>query len=162
AALDWKWLFIFPEYGIATINEMAAPVDRPIRFRLTSSSVMNPFYVPALAGQIYTMPGMETTLHVVTNQPGKYRRVSANYSGDGFSGMRFAFHGLDQQGFDAWVAKVKEAGGNLDRFAYLDLAEPSENEPARHYAAVDPQLFRLIRDRCAEPGRMCMDEMMGI
>lgn len=162
AALDWKWLFIYPEYGIATVNEMAAPVDRPIRFRLTSTSVMNSFYIPALAGQIYAMPGMETTLHGVINKPGEYAGFSANYSGDGFSGMRFAFHGQSQADFDAWVGAVRQAGGSLDRAAYLELAKPSENEAARRYATVEPQLFRLIRDRCAEPGRMCMDEMMSI
>ena len=89
-ALDWKWLFFYPEYGIATVNELAAPVDRPIMFRITSSSVMNSFYIPALAGQIYAMPGMETKLHAVINKPGDYAGFSANYSGAGFSGMRFA------------------------------------------------------------------------
>ncbi|WP_072395395.1 ubiquinol oxidase subunit II [Hyphomicrobium sp. CS1GBMeth3] len=162
AALDWKWLFIYPEHGIATVNEMAAPVDRPIRFRLTATSVMNSFYVPALAGMIYAMPGMETTLHGVINKPGTYAGFSTNYSGDGFSGMRFAFHGVDQDGFDKWVAAVKAEGGALDRATYLKLAKPSENEPVRRYATVEPQLFRLIRDRCAEPGKMCMDEMMAI
>ncbi|MGC7986073.1 cytochrome ubiquinol oxidase subunit II, partial [Salmonella enterica] len=82
----WKWLFIYPEYGIATVNELAAPVDRPINFRITSSSVMNSFYIPALAGQIYAMPGMETKLHAVINEAGAYRGFSANYSGAGFSG----------------------------------------------------------------------------
>ena len=162
AALDWKWLFIYPEHGIATVNEMAAPVDRPIRFRLTATSVMNAFYVPALAGMIYAMPGMETTLHGVINKSGTFDGFSANYSGDGFSGMRFAFHGVDDEGFDAWVEKVKTEGGTLDRSTYLELAKPSENEPVRYYASVEPQLFRLIRDRCAEPGKMCMDEMMAI
>ncbi|MFX5562938.1 ubiquinol oxidase subunit II, partial [Acinetobacter baumannii] len=81
-------------YGIATVNELAAPVDRPINFRITSSSVMNSFYIPALAGQIYAMPGMETKLHAVINEAGAYRGFSANYSGAGFSGMRFAFLGL--------------------------------------------------------------------
>ena len=162
AALDWKWLFIYPEQGIATVNEMAAPVDRPIRFRLTATSVMNSFYVPALAGQIYAMPGMETTLHGVINRPGSYAGFSANYSGDGFSGMRFTFHGLDPSGFEQWVSAVKAQGGALDRKTYLELAKPSENEPVRRYATVEPQLFRLIRDRCAEPGKMCMDEMMAI
>ena len=161
-ALDWKWLFIYPEYGIATVNEMAAPVDRPIRFRLTATSVMNSFYVPALAGQIYTMPGMETVLHGVINRPGRYVGFSANYSGAGFSGMRFTFHGLSPNGFDAWIAGVKAEGGALDRAAYLQLARRSENDPVRHYAVVEPQLFRLIRDRCVEPGTMCMDEMMAI
>ncbi|MCC7254010.1 ubiquinol oxidase subunit II [Hyphomicrobium sp.] len=161
-ALDWKWLFIYPEHGIATVNEMAAPVDRPIRFRLTATSVMNAFYVPALAGMIYAMPGMETTLHGVINKSGTYTGFSANYSGDGFSGMRFAFHGLDEGGFEKWLAAVRVEGGALDRATYLELAKPSENEPVRRYATVEPQLFRLIRDRCAEPGKMCMDEMMAI
>lgn len=162
AALDWKWLFIYPEQGIATVNEMAAPVDRPIRFRLTATSVMNAFYVPALAGMIYAMPGMETTLHGVINKPGTYDGFSANYSGDGFSGMRFAFQALDQDGFDKWAAAVKAEGGALDRETYLQLAKPSENEPVRHYSSVEPTLFQLIRDRCAEPGKMCMGEMMAI
>jgi cytochrome o ubiquinol oxidase subunit 2 len=84
-ALDWKWLFFYPDYGIATVNEMAAPVDVPINFKLTASSVMNSFYVPALAGMIYTMPGMETKLHAVINKAGEYEGLSSNYSGDGFS-----------------------------------------------------------------------------
>src|SRR5262249_44181309 len=98
-ALDWKWLFIYPDYGIATVNELAAPVDRPIDFHITASSVMNSFYIPALAGQIYAMPGMETSLHAVINKEGTYRGFSANYSGAGFSGMRFAFEGLTNDGF---------------------------------------------------------------
>lgn len=93
-ALDWKWLFIYPEQGFATVNEMAAPVDRPITFKITASSVMNSFFIPALAGQIYAMPGMETKLHAVINKPGEFEGFSANYSGAGFSGMRFKFHGL--------------------------------------------------------------------
>ncbi len=157
AALDWKWLFVYPEQGIATVNEMAAPVDRPIKFQITSSSVMNSFFVPALAGQIYAMPGMQTTLHAVINHPGEYEGLSANYSGGGFSGMRFRFHGLDQAGFDQWIARVRQAGGALDGNAYLALAQPSEREPVRHYASVAPDLFARIVGRCVEPGRACMD-----
>lgn len=93
-ALDWKWLFFYPELGVATVNELAAPVDVPIHFKITASSVMNSFYIPALAGQIYAMPGMETKLHAVINKQGEYEGFSANYSGDGFSHMRFKFHGL--------------------------------------------------------------------
>lgn len=162
AALDWKWLFIYPEQGIATVNEMAAPVDRPIQFRLTAASVMNAFYVPAMAGMIYAMPGMQTTLHGVINKPGSYAGFSANYSGDGFSGMRFTFLGVDQGGFDQWVASAKASGQALDRATYLALAKPSENEAVRRYASVEPQLFRLIRDRCVEPGKMCLHDMMAI
>ena len=100
-ALDWKWLFFYPDYGIATVNEMAAPVDVPINFKLTASSVMNAFYVPTLAGMIYTMPSMETQLHAVINKPGEYKGMSSHYSGAGFSGMNFPFYGMDQAGFDA-------------------------------------------------------------
>ncbi|HEY9347403.1 MAG TPA: ubiquinol oxidase subunit II, partial [Inquilinus sp.] len=110
-ALDWKWLFLYPEQGIATVNELAAPVDVPIQFKITSATVMNSFFVPALAGQIYAMAGMETKLHAVINKPGEYEGFSANYSGAGFSGMRFTFHGLAAGDFDAWVQKLKAEGG---------------------------------------------------
>ena len=161
-ALDWKWLFIYPEYGIATVNELAAPVNRPIDFRITSDTVMNSFYVPALAGQIYAMPGMQTTLHAVINQPGEYQGISANYSGAGFSGMHFGFHGQTEAQFDAWVSQVKQSGGALDRTAYLQLERPSEDEPVRHYAAVEPDLYHAVLNMCVDSGKMCMDEMMGI
>jgi cytochrome o ubiquinol oxidase subunit 2 len=165
-ALDWKWLFIYPEQGVATVNELAAPVDRPIRFRITSSTVMNSFYVPALAGQIYAMPGMETQLHAVINAAGRYQGFSANYSGAGFSGMRFAFLGQSDQDFDAWVAKAKAEppadGARLDRAAYLALEKPSENVPVRRFSAVEPDLFKAIVNMCVEPGRMCMHEMAAI
>ncbi|GGC48778.1 ubiquinol oxidase subunit II [Chelatococcus reniformis] len=161
-ALDWKWLFIYPQLGIATVNELAAPIDRPINFRITSSAVMNSFYVPALAGQIYAMPGMETKLHAVINTPGTYRGFSANYSGAGFSGMRFAFHGMARADFDKWVATVRASGGELDRQGYLALERPSENEPVRHYARVDAHLFGAILNMCVEPGKMCMNERMAL
>ena len=161
-ALDWKWLFIYPEYGVASVNELAAPVDRPIRFNITASSVMNSFYIPALAGQIYAMPGMETKLHAVINHPGEYEGFSANYSGDGFSNMRFAFHGMDQKGFEAWVAKVRQADAGLDRARYLELERPSEKVPVAHFSQVDPALWNAIVNMCVEPGKMCMGEMMSI
>ncbi len=161
-AMDWKWLFIYPEYGIATVNELAAPVDRPIRFHITSTGVMNSFYIPALAGQIYAMPGMETKLNAVINRPGEYVGFSANYSGDGFSNMRFAFHGLDDAGFDQWVAGVRADSKSLDRETYLELEKPSEKVPVLHYASVDQGLFDAVLNMCVEPGKMCMGEMMAI
>lgn len=161
-SLDWKWLFLYPEQGIATVNELAAPVDRPIRFKLTSSTVMNAFYVPALAGMIYTMPGMQTELNAVMNTPGEYEGFSSNYSGAGFSGMRFRFHATDEAGFEQWVAKVRAGGAELDRDAYLELEKPSEREPVRHYARVDGDLYEAILNRCVDPRRMCMHEMMAI
>jgi len=160
-ALDWKWLFIYPEYGIATINEVAAPVDRPIRFTITASSVMNSFYIPALAGQIYAMPGMQTTLYGVINETGEYKGFSANYSGAGFSGMRFAFHGLPQAGFDQWVAQVRSGGQGLDRPTYLRLAAPSENVPVAHFSGVDASLFDAVVNMCVRPGQTCGSHMSG-
>ncbi|MET0180700.1 MAG: ubiquinol oxidase subunit II [Novosphingobium sp.] len=159
-ALDWKWLFIYPEQGIATVNELALPVGREVRFDLTSSNMMNTFYVPTLAGMIYTMPGMQSTLHAVLNRPVVSEGFSANYSGHGFSDMRFKVFGLDQAGFDGWVAKVKGGGGALATPAYLKLVEPSEKVPPMRFAAVQPDLFRRIVERCVEPGKPCMSDVM--
>ncbi len=161
-SLDWKWLFIYPEFGIATVNEMAAPVDQPISFKLTSSSVWNTFYVPALAGMIYTMPGMETRLQAVINREGDYWGQSAQYSGSGFSRMSFRFHGLSHEGFEQWVAKVRAGGERLEREAYLRLEKPSEAEPVRYYSSVENGLFGAILGMCVTPGQMCVDEMHHI
>jgi cytochrome o ubiquinol oxidase subunit 2 len=161
-ALDWKWLFLYPEQGIATVNEVAAPVDVPIQFRITASSVMNSFYIPALAGQIYAMPGMETKLHAVMNQPGTYDGFSANYSGAGFSGMRFKFHGMSRADFERWVQTNKAEGQALSREGYMQLERPSEREPVRRYASVAPGLYDAIVNRCVEPGKMCMKHMMAV
>jgi cytochrome o ubiquinol oxidase subunit 2 len=161
-ALDWKWLFIYPEQGIATVNELAAPVDRPIEFKITASSVMNSFYIPALAGQIYAMPSMETQLHAVINEAGDYEGFSANYSGAGFSQMRFQFHGLSNGDFDGWVEKVKQSGLALNRDGYLLLEKPSKGDPVRYYADVDATLYGAILNRCVAAGTMCMDQMMAL
>jgi len=161
-ALDWKWLFVYPELGIATVNELAAPVDRPITFKITASSVMNSFFIPALAGQIYAMPGMETKLHAVINKPGEFEGFSANYSGAGFSGMRFKFHGLASADFDKWVQQAKTGGTELTRSSYLQLERPSENVPVSRYAKVAPDLYDAILNRCVETNRMCMKDMMAI
>ena len=161
-ALDWKWLFIYPDYGIATVNELAAPVDTPIDFQITSSTVMNAFYVPALAGMIYAMPAMQTELHAVINEPGDYEGLSANYSGAGFSGMHFRFYGMAQKDFDGWIAKNKAAGGMLSREEYRVLEKPSERDPVRRYAQVDPKLYDAILNLCVDPNKMCQRDMMAI
>jgi cytochrome o ubiquinol oxidase subunit 2 len=155
-ALDWKWLFVYPQYGIATLNELAAPLDRPIEFRITAASVMNSLFIPALAGQIYAMPGMETRLNAVANKAGDYQGFSANYSGAGFSDMHFMFRALADRDFDRWLARVRAGGGVLQRSDYLRLEQPSENEPVRGFAAVDPSLYRAILNRCVEPGKSCL------
>lgn len=161
-ALDWKWLFIYPEQGIALVNEMAAPVDRPIQFKITASSIMNSFFIPALAGQIYAMPGMQTKLSAVINKPGVFDGFSANYSGHGFNGMRFKFHGLSVADFDQWVASNKASGKELTRANYLELEKPSERQPVQRYASVDPDLYKAIVNRCVEANKMCMEDMMAI
>jgi cytochrome o ubiquinol oxidase subunit 2 len=161
-ALDWKFLFIYPDEGIATINDLAAPVDRPIDFQITSSSVMNSFYIPALAGQIYAMTGMETKLHAVINRPGDYDGFSANYSGAGFSGMHFRFHGLEADAFASWLERRRSSGAALDTAAYLELERPSLDVPVRSYASVTPSLYHAVLNMCVEPGKMCLDDMMRI
>lgn len=161
-AMDWKWLFIYPEQGIALVNELAAPVDRPINFRFTSTSVMNTFYVPALAGMIYAMPGMQTQLHAVINKPGVYDGLSAQYSGAGFSDMRFKFHGLTDEEFAKWVESNKAAGNTLTRADYLKLEQPSTKEPIQRFASVEPGLWSAIVDRCVDGKKMCSSQMMAI
>ena len=161
-ALDWKWLFFYPEQGIATVNELAAPVDRPILFKLTASSTMNAFYVPDLAGMIYAMPGMQTELNAVINKPGVYHGLASHYSGYGFSGMTFKFHGLSQGDFDGWVAKAKAEGKALSSAAYLELAKPSERHPVERFASVEEGLYDKVLNRCVEEGKMCMHYMMAI
>jgi cytochrome o ubiquinol oxidase subunit 2 len=160
-ALDWKWLFIYPEQGIATVNELVTPVDVPIKFRITASSVMNSFYIPALAGQIYAMPGMETTMHAVLNKPGQYEGLSANYSGAGFSHMHFKYKGVSGAEFEQWVATTKAGGGTLDRARYLALEKPSEREPVHHFGASDAGLFNAILNRCVADGAVCMNQVMA-
>jgi len=158
-ALDWKWLFIYPEQGIATVNELAMPIDTPVELDLTASTVMNAFYAPALAGQIYAMPGMQTQLRAVLNKTGDYEGFSSNYSGAGFSGMRFTLRGMGRQSFEQWVSGVKAGGGSLDRARYTSLTKPSENEPVRRFAAIDPHLYQAVLTMCVKPGPGCMEGM---
>ncbi|WP_176591364.1 ubiquinol oxidase subunit II [Sphingobium sp. EM0848] len=161
-ALDWKWLFIYPELGVATVNELALPTNVPVRFDITASTVMNSFYIPELAGQIYAMPGMKTQLHAVANKPVGSIGFSANYSGAGFSHMRFAYKAVDQAGFDAWVAKAKASSAHLDRNTYLTLARPSEKAPVAYFSSADPKLFDAIVNLCPKPGQRCMGELMHV
>ena len=159
-SLRWKWLFFYPQYGIATVNQLAAPVNRPIDFKLTGDAMMDAFSVPELAGMIYTMPGMQTVLHAVINKPGHYQGFSANYSGAGFTDMRFTFDGLSQQDFDQWIAKARAAGGTLDLQAYQQLRQPQRDVPARSFASFEPDLFTRILDRCIDASQTCMAQAM--
>ena len=143
-ALDWKWLFIYPDQKVATVNEVAFPANVPVEFHITSATVMNAFFIPQLGSQIYAMAGMQTQLHLLANEPGTYQGLSSNYSGDGFSGMTFEAIALPQQGFAAWLAKVAAAQHSLGANAYEQLARPSENAPVAYYSQVQPNLFADI------------------
>jgi cytochrome o ubiquinol oxidase subunit II len=143
-ALDWKWLFIYPDLGIASVNQLAFPVGTPVNFRITSDSVMNSFFIPQLGGQIYAMAGMQTKLHLVADHAGDYAGISANYSGAGFSDMKFRALAMSQGDYDAWIKKVKSENANLSMDVYAGVAQPSEKAPVKYFSTVDPKLFNNI------------------
>jgi len=159
-SMDWKWMFIYPEQGIATVNELVTPIDVPVRFHMTSTSVMNAFYIPALAGMVYTMPSMETQLNAVMNKVGVYDGFSANYSGAGFSDMKFKYHGVSQADFDAWVAKTKASTGTLNRAEFLALDKPTIKHPIMHFGTVEKGMYDLILNRCVADGSTCINTQM--
>jgi cytochrome o ubiquinol oxidase subunit II len=143
-ALDWKWLFIYPDLGIASVNQLAIPVGTPVNFTITSDSVMNSFFIPQLGGQIYAMAGMQTRLHLIADEAGDYAGTSANFSGKGFSDMKFRTLAKSPEEFNAWVAQVRASSDNLSMDRYHNVAEPSEKDPVRYFSAVDPKLFHNI------------------
>jgi cytochrome o ubiquinol oxidase subunit 2 len=146
-ALDWKWLFIYPEQGIATVNKIVFPAHTPINFKITSDAVMNSFFIPALGGQIYAMAGMQTKLHLIANENAEMDGISANYSGAGFTGMKFKAIATTQEEFDAWVSEVKKAPKQLEQAEYANLSKQSQNNPVELYSSVTPNLFQTIVDK---------------
>ena len=156
-ALDWKWLFIYPDQKVATVNEVAFPANVPVELHITSATVMNAFFIPQLGSQIYAMAGMQTQLHLLASEPGTYQGLSSNYSGDGFSGMTFEAVALPtQQGFAAWLVKVRAAQHPLGTAAYEQLAVPSESNPVAYYSQVQAGLFAdIVAGRLQQPpGRL--------
>jgi cytochrome o ubiquinol oxidase subunit 2 len=143
-SLDWKWLFIYPEQGIASVNKLVVPVGTPISFELTSSSVMNSFFVPQLGSQIYTMSGMVTRLHLQADHLGTYPGLSTMFSGDGFSDMRFTVDAVTDNRFAQWVREARDTGSVLEKQAYADLVAPSKAVAPYTYRAVAPDLFSGI------------------
>lgn len=143
-SLDWKWLFIYPNEGVASVNRLVVPVGKPIRFQLTSATVMNSFFIPQLGSQIYTMPNMTTRLVLQADRAGTYKGISAQFSGEGFSDMRFdtVAEPLDQ--FRSWIAQTKAGGKTLDSTTYAELAHPSSAVEAMTYGKVTPGLFETI------------------
>jgi cytochrome o ubiquinol oxidase subunit II len=146
-ALDWKWLFIYPDQGIAAVNQLTIPAGTQVEFRLTSATVMNSFFVPQIGSQIYTMGGMTTHLNLLADKPGEYPGFSANFSGDGFSEMRFIVKAVPAGDFHAWVAQVRGTGPALDDDGYAELTKPSKAVPAMTYRSVVPKLFERIVDQ---------------
>ena len=143
-SLDWKWLFIYPEQGIASVNQLTVPVGTPVSFDLTSSGVMNSFFVPQLGSQIYTMAGMVTRVQLQADHPGKYPGLSAQFSGDGFADMRFTVDAVPAENFAQWVDAARSAGPVLDAQAYEELVKPSKAVAPFTYQAVAPRLFSSI------------------
>ena len=146
-AMDWKWLFIYPEYEIATVNEIAIPVGTPVEFLVTSDTVMNSFFIPNLGSQIYAMSGMENRVHLMAEEEGVYRGFSTNYSGFGYSGMKFETIATTDEGFLEWIDEVKAAPEKLDEKTLKDLRYKSRDVPARYFASVNPLLFSNIVER---------------
>jgi cytochrome o ubiquinol oxidase subunit 2 len=150
-ALDWKWLFIYPDQGVASVNEVVAPAGTPVNFSITSASVMNQLFVPQLGSMIAAMNGMVTQLHLKADHPGDYQGLSTQYSGDGFSGMNFLFRAVPQDDFTRWVATARQNGPTLDRAAYAQLAQQSQDVKPYTYRAIDPSLFNAVASREIAP-----------
>jgi len=151
-SLDWKWLFIYPQQGIASVNSLTIPAGVPVHFTLTSASVMNTFFVPQLGGMIYTMNGMADQLNLQADHPGTYYGESGHYSGDGFSDMNFKVNAVSPQDFAAWAQKTHGAGPTLDGAAYQTLAKQSTKVAPFTYGAADPNLFQAIVSLAQAPG----------
>jgi cytochrome o ubiquinol oxidase subunit II len=155
-SLDWKWLFILPDQGIASVNHLTVPVGTPISFELTSSGVMNSFFIPQLGSQIYTMSGMATHVQLQADHPGTYRGLSAQFSGDGFADMRFTVDAVPAQQFEQWVKTTRNSGLVLDAQTYADLAKPSEAVTPFTYRAIAPGLFNTILSAGSPDDALCI------
>jgi cytochrome o ubiquinol oxidase subunit 2 len=143
-SLDWKWLFIYPDQTIATVNTLTVPAGVPLQFQLTSASVMNVFFIPQFGSMIYTMNGMATRLNLRADRPGTFGGLSAHFSGDGFSDMHFDVHVVPAEQFSKWAQDASTAAKALDERSYQELAKPSMNNVPAIYRLADPDLFNAI------------------
>jgi cytochrome o ubiquinol oxidase subunit 2 len=145
-ALDWKWLFIYPEQNIATVNYLQIPVDKPVRFEITADAPMNSFWIPQLGGQIYAMTGMSNTLNLVANRAGTFAGGSSNYSGPGFAQMKFVVEAVPERSFDAWADTVHSSAQNADlsHAAYVELSIPTVANNVVYYKNVEANLYEEI------------------
>ncbi len=151
-SLDWKWLFIYPDQGVASVNQLVIPAGVPVHFSLTSASVMNAFFIPQLGSMIYTMNGMTSQLNLVADTPGNFRGQSSHYSGDGFSDMHFDVRAVPAARFEDWVGATKNTGEALDPASYNALARQTINVRPFTYREVDPQLYQMIVTQKLSPG----------
>jgi cytochrome o ubiquinol oxidase subunit 2 len=151
-SLDWKWLFLYPDQDIASVNELVVPAGTPLHLELTSGSVMNAFFVPRLGSMIYTMNGMITQLNLQADREGNYNGRSTQFSGDGFSGMQFTLRAVSVGAFDAWMQATQGASPILDKDSYTALAQQSADVPPSAYRLHDPNLFHLIATRALPSG----------
>lgn len=143
-ALDWKWLFIYPEENIATVNFIQIPLDTPVRFELTADAPMNSFWIPQLSGQIYSMAAMSTKIHMRGDELGDFQGGAAEINGDGFSGMRFTTRVSSSEDYINWLESVRNSSTPLDSDVYVKLSKPSEYEPVAFYSPVENGLFDNI------------------
>jgi cytochrome o ubiquinol oxidase subunit 2 len=150
-AMQWKWLFIYPEENVASIGEFAMPTDTPVNFTITSDAPMNSFWIPQLGGQIYAMEGMVTKTHLIADKTGTFQGASAEISGIGFAGMRFAVEATTEREFEIWLTKVRQSPHSLGREEYKKLALPSENNKVTLYSTVDPGLYNGVVMRFMDP-----------
>lgn len=151
-ALDWKWLFIYPQQNIASVNQVEFPVNTPVNFQITSDAPMNSFWIPQLGGQIYAMPGMSTQLHLLASSTGTFYGSSANISGEGFSGMNFYAKAVSGSAFNQWVESIEGAPSSLTQSTYNSLARPSFNNPVAYYSNVTYDIFGNIVLKYMTPG----------
>src|SRR5829696_875981 len=151
-SLDWKWLFIYPRQGVASVNQLVVPAGVPLHFSLTSGSVMNAFFIPQLGSMIYAMNGMRTQLNLQADAAGTFRGLSSHYSGDGFSDMHFEVQAVPPERFAEWIEATRKAGPTLDAESYAALARQSVNTTPFTFAAADPQLFHQIVTQKLPPG----------
>jgi cytochrome o ubiquinol oxidase subunit 2 len=143
-SMDWKWLFIYPDQHVATVNQLVVPAGTPVTFRLTSATVWNVFFVPQMGTMIYTMPRMATRLNLKADRQGVFEGRSAHFSGDGFPGMEFKVHSVPPQQFAGWVQSARGSGQVLDGASYTQLAKPSSYVKPRTYSNVAPGVFEAI------------------
>ena len=161
-AMDWKWLFIYPDQGVATVGKLVAPIKTPIAFTLTSATVMNSFLIPRLGGQIYAMNGMATRLNLLADNPGDYWGLSANIDGEGFSDMRFEVDVLDAEGFKAWIDEARRSPEKLDEAAYAHLNVVSVPPGPITYGAVSPGLFAKIVQNQIPPSEAAFQKQSAL